>query len=195
MTLSYSTPVATTVPTLETPRLVLRAIEEADLPSYQKNFAHWEIVRNMAKAVPWPYPADGVRQFYNSVILPNQGKNRWSWGIFLKEDPLELIGVIEVFELSGLENRGFWLAKNHWGKGLMSEAVVLVTNFAFHQIGFNRLQFGNAVGNERSRRIKEKTHARRIGTQPFEFVDPAFTEIELWEITRDEWTKLDSQSI
>jgi RimJ/RimL family protein N-acetyltransferase len=106
----------------------------------------------------------------------------------LKEDLRELIGVVEIFELSGLENRGFWLARNHWGKGLMSEAVVPVTDFAFHQVGFDRLQFGNAVGNERSRRIKVKTGARRIGTAPFEFVDPAFTEIELWEITRDEWT-------
>jgi RimJ/RimL family protein N-acetyltransferase len=165
----------------------LRAIEESDLPAYQKNFAHWDIVRNMSKVVPWPYPADGVRQFYDSVIKPNQGKTRWSWGIFLKEDPIELMGVIEIFTLTGLENRGFWLAKKHWGKGLMLEAVVPVTDFAFHQLGFDLLRFGNAVGNERSRRIKEKTLARRMGTQPFEFVDPAFTEIELWEMTRDEW--------
>ncbi|MEK7690780.1 MAG: GNAT family protein [Bdellovibrionota bacterium] len=108
----------------------------------------------------------------------------------LKEGLNELIGVIEILELQGLENRGFWLARNHWGKGLMSEAVIPVTNFAFHQIGFHKLQFGNAVGNVRSRRIKEKSHARRIGTQPFEFVDPTFTQIELWEITKDEWDRV-----
>jgi ribosomal-protein-alanine N-acetyltransferase len=113
------------------------------------------------------------------VIQPNQGKTRWSWGIFLKEDLNELVGTIELFELSGFENRGFWLAKNLWGQGLMSEAVVPVTDFAFNEVGFARLQFGNAVGNDRSRRIKEKTGARRIGTRPFEFVDPTFTKIEL----------------
>lgn len=186
-------PMLTPVPTFDTPRLNLRAIEERDLHSYQKNFAHWEIVRNMAKVVPWPYPADGVWQFYQSVIQPNQGKSRWSWGIFLKEDLDELIGVIEIFELQGLENRGFWLAKNHWGKGLMSEAVMPVTDFAFREIGFRKLQFGNAIGNNQSRRIKEKTGARKIGIQPFEFVDPVFTEIELWEITQTEWVELSSK--
>lgn len=175
------------IPTLETPRLILRAIEESDLPSFQRNFAHWDIIRNMSKVVPWPYPSDGAFQFYHSIIQPNQGKNRWSWGIFLKEDLNELIGVIEIFKQQGLENRGFWLAKNHWGNGFMSEAVFPVTDYAFNEIGFEKLQFGNAAGNDRSRRIKEKTGARRIGTRPHEFVDPTFTEIELWEITKDEW--------
>ena len=177
----------TPVPTLETRRLILKRIEESHLASYQKHFAHWEIIRNLAKAVPWPYPADGAKQFYHSVIEPNQGKNRWTWGIFLKDDSDELIGAIELFHMTGLENRGFWLAKDHWGKGLMPEAVIPVTDFAFGQLGFEKLQFGNAVGNERSRRIKEKTGARRIGTRPLEFADPTFTEIELWEITKEQW--------
>lgn len=191
---SVETSVITNVPTLKTTRLILRAIQEKDLPSYQKNFADWDVIRNLSKVVPWPYPKDGVKQFYDSVLQPNQGKTRWSWGIFVKENFDEMIGMIEIFQLQGKENRGFWLAKNHWGKGFMSEAVIPVTDFAFRQIGFDKLRFGNAVGNDRSRRIKEKTGARRIGTRPFEFVDPSFSEIELWEITRSEWIRLFPQT-
>ena len=45
------------------------------------------------------------------------------WGIFLKENPDELIGCIGVYKNRPFENRGFWLAKKFWGQGLMTEAV------------------------------------------------------------------------
>jgi RimJ/RimL family protein N-acetyltransferase len=49
------------------------------------------------------------------------------------------------------------------------------------------LVFANAVGNERSHRIKEKTGARLLRTEPAKFVNPLYTEREIWEITKDEW--------
>lgn len=44
----------------------------------------------------------------------------------------------------------------------MTEAVKPVMNFAFKELGFDQLVFTNAVGNQRSRRIEEKTGARLI---------------------------------
>ena len=69
----------------------------------------------------------------------------------------------------------------------MTEAVVAVMDHAFDHLGFETLVFGNAVGNERSRRIKEKTGARWLRTEPAKFVNPRYTEREIWEITKDEW--------
>jgi hypothetical protein len=52
------------------------------------------------------------------------------------------------------------------------------------------LVFANAAGNERSRRIKEKTGARQLRAEPAKFVNPLYTEREIWEITKDEMERL-----
>ena len=57
----------------------------------------------------------------------------------------------------------------------MTEAVKPVMDFAFKDLGFDQLVFTNAVGNERSRRIKEKTGARLIDVRPAKFVDPSYS--------------------
>jgi len=72
------------------------------------------------------------------------------------------------------------------GKGV-TEAVFPITDYAFDSLGFERLFFSNAVGNEKSRRVKEKTGARFLRTEPAKFVNPSYTEREIWELSKDEW--------
>ena len=62
-------------PPLETARLLLRPLELADATQAQVLFPHWEIVRYMAKQVPWPYPPDGAYTFYRDVALPVVGSD------------------------------------------------------------------------------------------------------------------------
>ncbi len=176
-----------TIPKLETKRLVLKPLELSHSESYEKNFVDYEVIRFLSDQVPWPYPAGGVADFLENVILPKQGLTRWTWGIFLKENPDEVIGVVDLWREGCPEHRGFWLAKRFWGQGLMTEATAVTTTFAFEQLGFQKLVFSNAVGNVGSRRVKEKGNARLLGVRFAGFVDPAFTEAETWELTSQEW--------
>ena len=59
----------------------------------------------------------------------------------------------------------------------------------FYNAGFKHLILDNAVGNIASRRIKEKTGCVLIDVKSEEFVDPVFTENELWELTIENWEK------
>jgi [ribosomal protein S5]-alanine N-acetyltransferase len=176
------------LPVFETNRLILRGVKESDAESWQKHFADYEVIRNLSSLVPWPYPIDGVANFLK-VILPQQGINRWVWGIFLKENPDELIGCVDLWREGRPEHRGFWLGKKYWGKGYMTEAVTPVMDYAFSDLGFEVLVFANASGNSRSRRVKEKTGARLLRVAPAKFVDPAFTEHEIWELRKEDWQK------
>lgn len=178
------------IPSLETPRLFLRAITLADAPGYSKYFVDYEVIRHLSAGVPWPYPENGVETFLTAVILPAQGKDRWAWGLYLKSNPRELIGCIDLWRKGCPENRGFWLGKPFWGQGLMTEAAEAVTDFAFRELGFEKLIFSNALGNTRSRRVKEKAGARLLGTRTAKFVDPNLSEAETWELTKDDWQKL-----
>ena len=175
------------IATFRTARLILRGVTEADAPSYERHFVDWEVIGQLAAAVPWPYPAGGVRNFIADVILPAQGRDRWVWGLFRREEPDELIGVVDLWRTGRPENRGFWLGRPFWGRGYMTEAVIRITDHAFDDLGFDRLVFSNALGNERSRRVKERTGARLLCTQPAKFVNPAYSRQELWELTRADW--------
>ena len=175
------------LPKFETKRLILRGVVESDAFYWQKHFDDYEVIRNLSAFVPWPYPKDGVLSFLKSSILPHQGIDRWVWGIFLKEAPDELIGVVDLWREGKPENRGFWLSRKHWGQGLMTEAVEPVMAYAFDKLGFNVLVFANALGNIGSRRIKEKTGARLLRLEPAKFVDPKFTEHEIWELRKEDW--------
>lgn len=177
-----------TLPVFETDRLILREVTDADIPSYFENFVDYEVIRNLSAAVPWPYPADGVEFFLNS-IRSSLGKDRWMWGIFLKTNPTEMIGAVDLWRQGRPENRGFWLGKKYWGRGIMTEAVLPVNRYAFEVLGFEKLVFANALGNLKSRRIKEKTGAKLLKVAPAKFVDPKFTEHEIWELTKSDWLK------
>ena len=113
----------------------------------------------------------------------------WVWGIFVKSQLDKLIGLIYL-QREGRVNRGFWLAKVHWGKGIMAEALTPIMEYAFDTLNFDKMILANSLGNTRSRRLKEKSGAIFIRTEKIEprrFVNPEYKEREVWELTKERW--------
>ena len=177
------------LPTFETKRLILREAVEAHASDWQKHFHDYEVIRNLSHFVPWPYPEDGALTYLQTRVVPNQGKDKWVWAIFSKENPDEVIGCVDLWREGRPENRGFWLGRKHWGKGYMTEAVEPIMDYAFNELGFSVLYFANAVQNTKSRRVKEKTGAKFLRVEPAKFVDPALTEHEVFELKKEDWFK------
>lgn len=177
------------IPEYRTERLILSGVSLGDAPSYTKHFVDYEVIRKLSRTAPWPYPENGVEEYLKHVILPDQGVTRWTWGIFLQSEPENLIGCVDLWKEGNPENRGFWLGKKYWNKGIMTEAVYPVMDFAFYDKGFKHLIFSNASGNVGSRRIKEKTGCELVDVRPAIFVDPALTEQEMWKLTLESWEK------
>jgi len=175
------------LPVFETTRLILRDITERDAPAYERHFAVYDVIGTMSQIVPWPYPENGVLEFIRTTVMPNQCLNQWFWGICLKSAPDELIGAIWLKRKGTPSNRGFWLGKKFWRQGIMTEAVKPVTDYAFDVLGFEKLILANAVGNPASRRLKENTGAAFLRTEPATYVNPRYTEREVWELTKRCW--------
>jgi len=175
------------LPVFETARLILRGITEKDAPAYEKHFINYEVISPMSYLVPWPYPRNGVLEHIRTAVIPNQCMDQWVWGICLKSAPHELIGAIWLKRQGTPSNRGFWLGKKFWRQGIMTEAARPVTDYAFDVLGFEKLVLANAVGNPASRRIKEKTGAVLLRTEAAVYVNPSYTEREVWELTNACW--------
>jgi RimJ/RimL family protein N-acetyltransferase len=174
------------IQTLETARLVLRDVTMADPAGYHRNFVDYAVISELTRLVPWPYPDDGVPAYFEKV-REAQGQDRWVWALYLKTDLDEPIGNIDLRRGGEIENRGFWLARRLWGQGLMTEATDAVTDYAFDVLGFETLILSNALGNVRSRRVKEKAGAVLLRTEPATFVNPDYTAREVWELTKTAW--------
>lgn len=177
------------LPTFHTDRLILKPVSILDYHSYQKHFAHFEIIGQLSERVPWPYPENGAYQFISNFVMPRQGKNFWMWRIFLKNNPSDLIGVVNFHGGDAIYNRGFWLSQELWGQGLMTEAVQPLTSYAFTDLGFSELKLSNAVGNLRSRRIKEKQGATFLRVKEAKLVNPEITQVEEWVLSKEIWLK------
>jgi RimJ/RimL family protein N-acetyltransferase len=174
------------IPTITTPRLILRPLDLADADALQAVFPQWEIVQFLNERIPWPYPADGALTFLRDIALPAmQSGTAWHWSIRPKPEPGTLIGVISLTDTSD-ENRGFWLDPGWQGRGLMTEACSAVTEYWFDTLERPVLRAPKAIANTASRRISESSGMRVIRTEDKDYVSGRHPS-EIWEITREEW--------
>lgn len=173
-------------PTLTTPRLILHPLELADAEQIQALFPQWAVVKYLAKVVPWPYPPDGARVFLETRALPAMARGEaWHWSLRPKSDPAQFIGSIGLLA-TGDTNRGFWLAPQWQGQGLMSEAADAVMDYWFDVLRFPVLRTNKAVENKSSSRVSEKQGMRLVGIEERDFVCGRLPA-EIWEITAEEW--------
>ena len=178
------------IPTLETQRLILRQISLDDAPALQEYFNNWNIIKFLSTRAPWPYPDDGVVDFIKTLVIPEQKKGKSAhWTIHHRDDgPIGLIGY-RGFNVNEID-RGFWLAEPYHGQGLMSEAVAATQDYMFFDYGIERLIVRNVVSNTGSRRIKEKTGAELIRTEPDNGDHHLKEDVEVWEVTRERWAQM-----
>ena len=175
-------------PTLETPRLLLRPLRVSDAPQIQQLFPHWEMLKYMATAIPWPYPEDGAQTFLEATLPKNETGLQYDWAITLKANQDDqLIGIISLYPASEEDSRGFWLGQAYQNQGLMKEAVFAINEFAFNELGMARLLLNNAEPNQASHRLKEISGARIIAIEEHvPFIGGQFRRVR-WLLTREDW--------
>jgi len=181
MTIRFETPV------IQTARLVLRPIRADDVPRVQAEFGRWSIIKNMTKGVPWPYPPDGAKFWFEQIVQKAYAKKTESlWAITRREHTDRLIGVISIREDTGDGHRGFWLAESEWGNGFMTEAVTALNDWVFEHTPLTEIVVYNVASNEASRRVKQKTGAEYLQTVIQDY-HSGECESEVWRVDKQDW--------
>jgi RimJ/RimL family protein N-acetyltransferase len=62
-------------------------------------------------------------------------------------------------------NLGYWVRASRLGEGAAKQAALLLRDFGFRTLGFNRLEIVVAVGNSHSQRVAESVGAQYEGRQ------------------------------
>ena len=77
-----------------------------------------------------------------------------------------MLGQVSLFnfsEQSGRADIGYGLAREHWGRGFMNEALIAVVDFAFGPLGLRRLEADIDPRNQASLRALERIGFVREG--------------------------------
>ena len=169
-------------PVLETERLYIREVSIVDAHSIQKYFNDWDIIK--FTQAPWPYPENGAENHIKNEIIPRiQDGSILAWSVFLKTNSTKMfVGRIDYRLFNEPPDRGFWLAKPYWNKGIMSEAVGATQAYVFENCGVEKIIVKNAKSNTASRRVKEKCGAQYLYDETFScchLQEPT----EVWELT------------
>jgi [ribosomal protein S5]-alanine N-acetyltransferase len=180
---------ASHTPTLETARLILRPASVSDCAQLQPLFADWDIVKELNAGVPWPFPQDGLLSYTRDCVLPDMADgSAHTWTLFEKETG-DAVGRLELMVERDSDdelNRGFWLGKRFHGRGYMTEAVVVTTDFAFDELAMPSLLLGNAQSNVASSKLKRRAGARLLGVAEHDYVCGRLLR-ELWSLSPADW--------
>jgi len=118
------------LPILQGERCLLRALVPADAPALVTHANDREVARNLFDGFPQPYTIEAATAW--ATHESRSGAFGWVWGIVVDG---AVVGCIGLKQASGWmrcnAEIGYWVGRSHWRRGLASDAVRQVTDWAF----------------------------------------------------------------
>lgn len=135
-----------------TERLLLRPGWAEDAPELARAIADEQVVRNLATA-PWPYALEDAEAFLASPRDPAMP----SFLITERTDGApRIVGSCGLGRRpSGAVEMGYWIGRQHWGKGFATEAGRALIEIA-KTLKLPRLEASHFLDNPASGRVLEK---------------------------------------
>jgi RimJ/RimL family protein N-acetyltransferase len=133
---------------------LLREWKPADEKSLVKHANNRRIWRNLRDSFPHPYTLADAREWIEianpvgpitNFAIVVDGAAVGGIGLMLKDDVFRRTAEI-----------GYWLGEEFWGRGIVTEAVCAVTDYAFATFDLCRVYAGVFEWNAASMRVLEK---------------------------------------
>ena len=135
---------------LRTERLCLRELREDDDESLFAMRSDDDVMQYIGSCRATRL--EDAREVIKRVLTDRQNNDGITWGLTFHDDD-SLIGSVGYYRLKKEHYRGeigYMLGKRHWGRGLMSEAVIAAIEYGFHTIGFHSIEAITDPDNQRS---------------------------------------------
>jgi RimJ/RimL family protein N-acetyltransferase len=146
---------------VRTSKCVVRTFRLEDAPSIARNGNNRAIWRNLRDRFPHPYTEDDAVGYIRFILAKNPYHS-----LAIEVDGQAVGGLSlrpgEDIERVGAEI-GYWLGEPYWGRGIMTDAVGLVTDYAFRALSLERVFAVPFTGNVASCRVLEKVGFVREG--------------------------------
>lgn len=104
-------------------------------------------------------------KFVDSVVNAPEGRAEYVFAIRKNIQFVGLIGFKDTDRLNRKTEIGYWLSGKYQKQGIVTKSVDRLCDFAFHQLGINRIQIKCAVGNQSSSNIPKRLGFRFEGIE------------------------------
>ena len=125
---------AVALPTLVGQRCTLRPLRASDAPSLQRHADDPAVAHNLFDGFPQPYTLALAEAWCSQEHLDPRFAH--VLGVVVERD--EVAGCISVTPQQGLWSSsavvGYWLGQAYWGRGVMGEALALITAWAWRAL-------------------------------------------------------------
>jgi RimJ/RimL family protein N-acetyltransferase len=191
------------IPTLYTPRLILRPFTVADGPRVQELAGNPRIATNITPIAD-PCPNGDADSWISLQQISAKVGFGFDFAITLagtrtpsrELDPADtghLIGAISIHKYrEGVLNQagiGFWIGVPYWNKGFATEAGHSVLELAFGRCKYDRVISGHSADNLAAGRVLQKLGLiLQPDTHPAEKWGCSIERVD-YALTRDAWTR------
>lgn len=179
-------------PEIRTKRLILRQPTMKDAEWYFEYFSRPEIVWGGGE--PGPKNMKAAREEFKYHLMDLYRERRgFRWIVTRKGDgrPIGTLGYYKwAPSVAYQAEMGYDLAKEHWGQGIMTEAMRSVVDFGFEKMGLNRIEVYIMPRNKRSIRMIKGLGFKREGLLRERYFDEHgnYADDVLFSMLRREWT-------
>ncbi|HZC18022.1 MAG TPA: GNAT family N-acetyltransferase [Caulobacteraceae bacterium] len=168
-----------TAPLLETSRLSLRPLEEAD---FDLLWAIWSEPPVREHLITLPRSLEDFRPVFDN--MHSSGESLAMWTVRLRDGAV--IGRCGFYEFG--EDRtpelAFLLSESAWGRGLATEAATAALAYGFGVRRWPRVVALTRPENLRSKRVLEK-----LGLENLKAISIRNTPVDLFSIQREAWSQ------
>ena len=178
-------------PIIRGERVLLRAPEREDIPTFVRWFNDADVLDHLAMRAPMSAAAEAS---WYERMLGNQGTTDYHFVICLADDrrPIGTIGLHGIDLTHGIAEFGIAIGETaEWGKGYGLDATRAICDFGFGELRLERISLLVYANNPRARRTYEGAGFRHEGTmrralyQHGERID-----VHVMALLRDEWAAL-----
>ncbi|SFH28494.1 GNAT family N-acetyltransferase [Pedobacter insulae] len=171
---------ATTLPTLKTPTLLLRPFLDDDIELVFQGLSNPQVIHYYG--VHYKSLAETKAQMRWFKELEANGTGAW-WAIFDAEGEV-FYGGIGLNNLSKVHKKaeiGFWLLPSFWGRGIVLEAANLVCKYGFNHACLHRIEAFVESANENCKNLMNKLDFKHEGTmQECEIKNEKYISLEIY---------------
>ncbi|MFC2143136.1 GNAT family N-acetyltransferase [Candidatus Aenigmatarchaeota archaeon] len=170
-------------------RIILRLPKISDARSITKHANNKAIYRYTTR-IPYPYQVNHARAFIKDIKNKMRKNQNLSFVIEFKGDVIGMISLDKIEKQHMRAELGFWLGKEYWKHGFVSESLLLILDHGFNNLKLHRIYAKVFKPNKASSKLLKRAGFKKEGLMRKNFSkDGKYLDTVLYSMLKNEFRK------
>jgi ribosomal-protein-serine acetyltransferase len=143
--------------------------------------------------LPWVDNMRSIENLKNYIVKckkENEQGSDFGYVIIYNNIVAGRIGIHNIDQQNKIASIGYWLAEDFAGKGIITKSCKAIINYAFDELGLNRIEIKCGTGNFKSKAIPMRLNFKEEGIiRQGEFVNNKFIDLFIFSMLKTEWQR------